>query len=519
MIVECTNCDTRFQLDDSRVPLRGIRVRCSRCKEAFFLAHPDAESEAAVHDVAAEAARDASHGPGMTQDFPDGTTSVGSGAGDSASDPEEEDWEFNADFPSEDSNESSESELRAGGDPFGSDEDMEAFGDDDGDDASGTVPGLGIDDLSDDGDDDMSSGLDLAGDDDPVDFAAAAVDESSGLDAADVDAALADLGSDDGAGDFGEATDFSALTEDAPSPPPAAPAAPAAAPAAAPPAQESSADDDWDFFSDDSLEQPTLGSQDDAMGRVMEAVEDPSKLTRKSSGPELGAAPAPRSEHNGIKQVASAIGWLVTLGLIGVGVVRGVLDSSTAHARVPTSAQLGTFQAVEVSGTWLETVRSTQLYAISGQLVNEGTSPRFAGRGLRVALVSPGGSAIEGAAVSAGAPISQARLRELRSGSLARLRLQRIEELAGTRVEPGAAVPFLAVFERVPDEATGFVLEMTREPPLAPVLAPVSGLEGEAGEALAQDGTIDPMGAGTPGAATTPSSGAPALPQQTARPR
>ncbi|MBW2233204.1 MAG: zinc-ribbon domain-containing protein, partial [Deltaproteobacteria bacterium] len=40
MIVTCTNCDTSFQLDDARVPNQGIRVRCSRCKEAFFLQHP-----------------------------------------------------------------------------------------------------------------------------------------------------------------------------------------------------------------------------------------------------------------------------------------------------------------------------------------------------------------------------------------------------------------------------------------------------------------------------------------------
>ena len=59
MIVTCESCGTSFQLDDSRVPVRGIRVRCSRCKKAFFLQHPSASKSDAVHDVAAQAAADA----------------------------------------------------------------------------------------------------------------------------------------------------------------------------------------------------------------------------------------------------------------------------------------------------------------------------------------------------------------------------------------------------------------------------------------------------------------------------
>ena len=55
MIVTCQNCDTSFQLDDARVPPQGIRVRCSRCKQAFFLAHPSASPDEAIHAVAASA--------------------------------------------------------------------------------------------------------------------------------------------------------------------------------------------------------------------------------------------------------------------------------------------------------------------------------------------------------------------------------------------------------------------------------------------------------------------------------
>ena len=45
MVVICTRCATQFQFDESRLPLEGAKVRCSRCTEAFFLAHPQATPE------------------------------------------------------------------------------------------------------------------------------------------------------------------------------------------------------------------------------------------------------------------------------------------------------------------------------------------------------------------------------------------------------------------------------------------------------------------------------------------
>ena len=38
MIVTCEACDTRFQLDDERIPPEGVRVRCSCCSHGFFVA-------------------------------------------------------------------------------------------------------------------------------------------------------------------------------------------------------------------------------------------------------------------------------------------------------------------------------------------------------------------------------------------------------------------------------------------------------------------------------------------------
>ena len=119
MIVTCERCDTEFQLDDTRVPESGARVRCSRCKHAFFVARPAAEAQEAppasseeLFDRAAESALIASETPGVTEDLPDPRASDLFGelprereeaapAPSADGDSEESDWQFNADPPAE----------------------------------------------------------------------------------------------------------------------------------------------------------------------------------------------------------------------------------------------------------------------------------------------------------------------------------------------------------------------------------------------------------------------------------
>lgn len=44
MIVTCASCLTKFSLDESRIPAKGAKVRCSRCQHVFFIV-PPTESE------------------------------------------------------------------------------------------------------------------------------------------------------------------------------------------------------------------------------------------------------------------------------------------------------------------------------------------------------------------------------------------------------------------------------------------------------------------------------------------
>ena len=105
MIIQCEKCETRFRLDESRMPPQGARVRCSRCKTAFFVAHPDASAQQALDEVVAEATSPGGPlGPGTTEDLfdPTGTDFDATAAnenertvaGPDAAAADDEQWEF-----------------------------------------------------------------------------------------------------------------------------------------------------------------------------------------------------------------------------------------------------------------------------------------------------------------------------------------------------------------------------------------------------------------------------------------
>jgi predicted Zn finger-like uncharacterized protein len=90
VIVICESCDTRFQLDEARVPASGARVRCSRCKHAFLVLPPDAREDDTVHAIAAAAAeRPEPTPPSVTEDLAGPLSPETQGATE-----EESEWQF-----------------------------------------------------------------------------------------------------------------------------------------------------------------------------------------------------------------------------------------------------------------------------------------------------------------------------------------------------------------------------------------------------------------------------------------
>ncbi len=51
MIITCASCLTKFNLDDSRIQAKGIKVRCSRCKHLFYVVPPPETKEEMIEDA------------------------------------------------------------------------------------------------------------------------------------------------------------------------------------------------------------------------------------------------------------------------------------------------------------------------------------------------------------------------------------------------------------------------------------------------------------------------------------
>ena len=50
MIVTCASCLTKFNLEDSRIPAKGAKVRCSRCKHVFYVVPPPETKEEVIEN-------------------------------------------------------------------------------------------------------------------------------------------------------------------------------------------------------------------------------------------------------------------------------------------------------------------------------------------------------------------------------------------------------------------------------------------------------------------------------------
>jgi predicted Zn finger-like uncharacterized protein len=94
LIVTCEKCTTQFQLDDAKVPPGGVRVRCSRCKHAFFIEPAGASPELGSIDRAAQDALQA-EAPPPPEAAEDLSSDPGSEFEESDDLASESDWEFN----------------------------------------------------------------------------------------------------------------------------------------------------------------------------------------------------------------------------------------------------------------------------------------------------------------------------------------------------------------------------------------------------------------------------------------
>jgi len=466
LVVECRKCGTRFQLDPARIPDAGIRVRCSRCKHAFFLKHPDHSDADGVAAVVDRAVRSASPPtPEATRDLSPSSPADSAGAQTvAAPDDEEDDWEFNEDLPSYDDEEECE-------DPPPESEAPEPAGE--------SQPGeeMSAYDL-------MSSSMSVdAVEDSPFDLAAAFADST---DSASTVASPAGTDGDSmpetlqGVREvaFGELEDFSHLEE----PHEAAPVE-VAAPATEEPNIEEP--ENWDFFGDDGPRQDAPCTPADPFGAALpeaayQAREDAlAEAVSPQDWPDFGQD----NPASAAARITNVLGWVVVCSLMGLGVALGLRDTFDPGVRAPSFVPIGEMRAANVKGQWVETAGMGTLYVVSGDLLNPGTRTLIPGLVIEVELMDDAGPLGQRPRAIAGRAIEFDVLRTLPAGDLATVQAAAMQELARGEIPGGASTRFTAVFEALPDEATRFQLRA------GAIEAPAPSGSTQAGEI---DGGVEP---------------------------
>lgn len=428
MIITCESCSTRFQLPDERVPERGVRVRCSRCRHAFFV-KPPVEREDVVEAAVASAV--AEHAPGP-EPSPSGTRLA----------EDESDWEFNHEATPAEPEPGIDAARRAVDDLLGG--------------APAVAPAAAAPDALDLGSD-VDTDIDALLDAGPP----AGAPTPSGLDV---------VGLDDPGPELGEPD----LEEPAPIEEPDA---------GGPAAEELGSPESWDFFDDPEpapeAAQPSVETvpMRIALGRIGEAPR------RARSPVEVEVEPSPAGVW--LARVGHAVGWLVFAALMAGVLHRGLWAEQGLPTGPVTSQSLEGFELTELRGRWIDNAAVGRIYVVSGSLQST-RSVRVPGTRIAVRLLDGRGQVLMEPAAFVGAPLPAAWLRELHPDELRRL----AESVRPEAAPQGSPRAFSAVLSRVPGAAQRFELvalvperatPASEDPPAGgPADAPAEGSAGMA---------------------------------------
>ncbi len=471
VIVTCERCETKFQLDEARVPESGARVRCSRCKHAFVVHRPAASSEDEIDRAVSEGVL-AGETPGVTDDLPDpaaeGTTEAGA----------ESDWEFNDDGNSpfgdpDDSDPTPEPALAAeseeeSGAAFDADSGFDTDSGFDADSGFDTDAGLEADSGF-----DTDAGLDAGpGSDTDAGFDAdSGVDTDAGFDVSGFDAE-SDFGSvsddeplslaseDDGSDSADDAPLSSSEAEESPFGQPVdateQPEAATAAEAAVSPegaafeiasdaAETLGTPDEWDLF--DDAADPTSSATTPATTPTAAAPAAGAVERRR-----VVAASVSRGSTTWLGRAGAAAGWAVVASLCLFGLVNGLVPQPVADPVVFVAPGI---RAVEATGRWVDNARLGKLYVVSGQLQHEnaGSTPIPA---LELVVIDAEGQVLEPTWRLA-SPRPVASLREGRANALSAVRAGFRRPLAA-----GESRAFEAVAWPLPREADRFEIRVAK---------------------------------------------------------
>lgn len=533
MIVTCEQCETQFQLDDSRVPAAGVKVRCSRCKHAFFVKPEAPAGDRVEHAVEqaiegesdvgswttqelrrpSEPAAEAAEGSSDKWEFEGDARGRGAGTAEIGIDAAREaidDLLGGGEAPTRSETGSgkarSRSETRSGearsrnktrsgeapprGQPRGEEAPAQARTRSVEASAQARIrseearaqartrsveaPAQGQAPPASDAFDDLFDSDPDLGADEPWGELGGAEEEAAQQGAP----GLAGPGSASDESDFGSLDDLSSdlssdvgadLGSDL-----AVDLGGADAGAESPVGQADDglgSPDDWDFFGapGDAPAAPAAtpsGGMRIALGRIGVARARPQVPIAVDAEPSQALVWAGR--------LGNAAGWLVTL-LLGAIALHQVLPGASARVRPPgTTQSLGSVEARDVSGHWVENAVAGDLFVVSGVLAAPGQASVAPGARIAVRLLDARGQVIEQEAAAVGPALPMAQLRE-RSPRALRAELDAGgRSMAWTPLFPGETQPFQAVLTWVPPLARGFELvAVPLEPPAPPTAGPV----------------------------------------------
>jgi predicted Zn finger-like uncharacterized protein len=404
VIITCEKCATQFQLDEGRIPERGARVRCSRCKHAFHVkkgaAAPD-RVERAVENALAERELPASVSAGALQEgF------------------EESDWEFNHDSGAGADAGAAGASLDAEGAPWTD---------------VGGGPDLGAAGALDESPVDVERPSDLFGD-------------SSAEGAGDAPASGLDLASDPLAGlledDEPAAADPAEAERVEPAPPPRARRAASRAGEAAKPAAPSA-----------PVLRIPLGRLGELSGRrslASPAGEGESQLS-------AGALWILRGLH--------ALGWAAAALLAALAFQGALAGGAKPALSAAAPRSVAGLELAALEGRWIENAARGPLFVVSLELRNAAAHPVAPAARFAVQLYDAAGRLIEEDAASAGPlfPVEVLRLEDPRSLRAAHGAAARV--VASEPLAPGRSRVLQAVLADLPHEAARFDVAAL---PLAP---------------------------------------------------
>jgi predicted Zn finger-like uncharacterized protein len=487
LIITCAKCATQFQLDESRVPEAGIRVRCSVCKHAFFVEHPDDLLEEASDELtdAVEAALAAESGevPEPSQDLetrPD-PAAPGAGARDEGS---EGSWEFS------DGGRLSEATNRSAVDPFeesfdAAREAVDALLGEPGP-ARQPTPERAWSPPREVGPSPSLRGREEALEEAPelpeVPDLREAPERREALEAPDAP--------EPGSGD----EDLPVPLADDPWEVPAwTDAAPGGPDLDSEPASDLGAGSD-ELLEIDGDEDPSAASLDAGPDPFEDDLAGPEPAPAPEAGWGLGEAPDVGAERLELEREPRAIApeprsalvagsdlplgleprrkgfvlaWLARigdgLGSAAVALLAAVALWGSAAPRLAPPAQAGSqalagLEATGIAGRFVEHAILGSLYVVSGELHNAGAQPKAPGARLAVRLLDAQGRPLEAAGASLAPPVGTVWLREADPAQLRAVREEGARYLAQAALAPGARVAFEAVFEVLPDAARRFDL-------------------------------------------------------------